>query len=407
MIHVCFGLYDKTGRYSKFTGTTILSMFENTNSDVTVHILHDNTLSQDNRDKFIYLAGKYSQTVKFYNVEQLCADKLTNIDSMFPNAKKTRYTLATFYRFFIPDILPVNIEKCIYLDSDIIVNLDIAELWCVNLGDKILGAIPEVTNKDKVYMTYSVCLKQLVKREDYFNAGVLLINLQNMRVKENILMNGIRFISEDTQSMYLDQDVLNYCFAKENLKLPAKFNRLVKWCKLQGENYISNKIYHYINGNTIESFNLDMRDPFSRLWMEYFMKTPWFDVDTIGRLYAGFQQIHIRLKNSMLQLSTMMLGKSRAFFVAPNSLDAMKKIFSIRNDEKIIRAENNESLKKLIDAMKKSHGKKVFFILLPNFPFQILIQAGFVYGKDFINGFEFLSEANGVPLDSHQLIKAM
>ena len=29
MIHVCFSLYDKTGQYSKFTGTTMLSMFEN------------------------------------------------------------------------------------------------------------------------------------------------------------------------------------------------------------------------------------------------------------------------------------------------------------------------------------------------------------------------------------------
>ncbi|MBQ4404635.1 MAG: hypothetical protein II857_09525 [Selenomonadaceae bacterium] len=32
MIHVCFGLYDKTGRYSKFTGTTICSIFENANT---------------------------------------------------------------------------------------------------------------------------------------------------------------------------------------------------------------------------------------------------------------------------------------------------------------------------------------------------------------------------------------
>ena len=32
MIHVCFGLYDKDGRYSKFTGTTMLSMFENVNT---------------------------------------------------------------------------------------------------------------------------------------------------------------------------------------------------------------------------------------------------------------------------------------------------------------------------------------------------------------------------------------
>ena len=78
MIHVCFGLYDKTGRYSKFTGTAMLSLFENTSADVTVHILHDDTLTQDNREKFIYLAGRYNQAVKFYNVEELCPTRRTH-----------------------------------------------------------------------------------------------------------------------------------------------------------------------------------------------------------------------------------------------------------------------------------------------------------------------------------------
>ena len=73
MIHVCFGLYDKTGSYSKFTGTAMLSLFDNTTSNVTVHILHDNTLTNDNREKFSYVAGRYGQRVKFYNVEKLCA----------------------------------------------------------------------------------------------------------------------------------------------------------------------------------------------------------------------------------------------------------------------------------------------------------------------------------------------
>ncbi len=35
MIHVCFSLYDKTGSYSKFTGTAMLSLFENINTPPT------------------------------------------------------------------------------------------------------------------------------------------------------------------------------------------------------------------------------------------------------------------------------------------------------------------------------------------------------------------------------------
>lgn len=52
MIHVAYG----TGNlYAKFAGTSMLSIFENTTSDVTVHILHDNTLTNDNRDKFSWM----------------------------------------------------------------------------------------------------------------------------------------------------------------------------------------------------------------------------------------------------------------------------------------------------------------------------------------------------------------
>ena len=65
MIHVCFCFRDKTGRYAKFAGTSMLSVFENTDSEVTVHILHDDTLTPDNRDKFSYLAGRFSKFVKF------------------------------------------------------------------------------------------------------------------------------------------------------------------------------------------------------------------------------------------------------------------------------------------------------------------------------------------------------
>ena len=37
MIHVCFGLHDKHGTYSKFTGTAMASIFENLNTPPRVN----------------------------------------------------------------------------------------------------------------------------------------------------------------------------------------------------------------------------------------------------------------------------------------------------------------------------------------------------------------------------------
>ena len=189
--------------------------------------------------------------------------------------------------------------------------------------------------------------------------------------------------------------------------MPSKFNRFIRWARWQKEYEIGRKIYHYTGTNAIISFSLDMNDPFNRLWMKYFIKTPWFDETTMGRLYTGFRQVHVELKNAMANISAVMSGKTRAFFTLPQNVEAIKKTFSIRNDELIIRAEGDAPLKKLIAEMKKAHGKKVFFILLPNFPFNVLIKAGFAFGKDFLNGIEFLSDANGVQLNSYPLIQAM
>ena len=407
MIHVCFGLHDATGRYSKFTGTTMLSMFENSSApphSITVHILHDNTFSTENREKFIYLAGLYGQRVEFHNVDELCAEEIITLHRSMPRISIDRHTIATCYRILAPYVLPKEVEKIVYLDADIIVNLDINELWQIVLDDKILGAVQEIANH-KTYLNmrkiHSTCRDGLVKEDDYFNAGVLLMNLSAFRDEKEKLFEAFKFIGKNPNHIFLEQDVLNYGFSTFALKLPIKFNQFV--VSARSDFTLERKIYHYVS----RSLNFDTRDPFNRLWFKYFVQTPWFDEETIGKLYAGFQQIHVGFKQSMVNLSAAMSGKTRAFFAMPNDVDGLKRFFQIRDDEEIITVENQESLKNLLDAMNASHGRKIFFIMLPKFPFQILIQAGFVPGRDFFNGVEFLSEAQGVPLNSWPLIQAM
>ena len=407
MIHVCFGLYDKTGRYSKFTGTAMLSMFENTNSKVTVHLLHDNTLTPENRDKFSYVAGQYGQLVKFYNVETLCADKIAEFIRLMPSLKTAYSSIATMYRLLLPQLLYPEIEKIIYLDSDIVVNLDIKELWQIKLNGKALAAIPESFNRNDVKFAFGLCKDNVIKAEDYFNAGVLLINLNVFQKKHDTLIRAIKAVSSNPEYKFFDQDVLNYCFSSQALKLSVKFNHFTRNSRAINQVNIRREIYHFAGSNVGHGYGLDFRDPFNRLWMKYFAQTPWFDEETIGRLYAGVQQLHVGFKQSMVNITALMSGKTRAFFALPDNVDGLKRFFQIRDDEEIITADSQESLNKLLNAMNASRGKKVFFIMLPNFPFQILIQAGFAPGRDFVNGLEFLSEAQGLPLNSYPLIQAM
>ena len=402
MIHVCFGLHDKTGHYSKFTGTAMFSLFDNTKSDVTVHILHDNTLTTANRDKFNYLAGHYGQIVKFYNVEKLCADKIRYLLGFMPNIPNLPQSVATCYRFLIPQIF-ADLNKIIYLDSDIIINLDINELWQVELGDKVLAVVPEVQSYVPTNPLHYICREGLVKAEDFFNAGILFMNLERLRREEKILTAGLQFNKEHPECDGNDQSILNYCFATQTVKLPQKFNVLIEYARMNNDFATADRICHYISSSHGKGYGLDTADAYNQLWLKYFVKTPWFDADSIGRLYAGVQRLNFGFTSSLIGLSAMLSGKNRAFFATPKDIDGLKKLFAIRDDEEIIPAENRESLQKLLDAMRTARGRQLFFIMLPGFPFQVLTTAGFVPGKDFVNGLEFLS----VKLNPYPLIKAM
>ena len=362
-------------------------------------------MTRDNRDKFSYLAGHYGQHLKFYNVEELCADKIQKFIQLIPSLKTAYSSIGTMYRFLISQLFSPEIEKIIYLDSDIIVNLDINELWRIELDDKIFAVVPEILNRGELERDFALCREGLVKNEDYFNAGVLLINLTSFRKEKNLVENWANFLKTNPQhGRFFDQDILNYNFSKRTLKLPLKFNRFVIASRRDRETRIEKKIYHFATS----AFSLDMHDPFSRLWMKYFMKTPWFDEGAIGRLYEGVEQMHGGLKTSLISLSAMMSGKTRAFFVTPQDVDTIKKAFSVQKNEDIILAENQDSLKKLIKAMKRSQGKKIFFITMLLFPYNVLLKEGFVFGKDFLNGAEFLSGLNdSMPFDSYPLIKDM
>ena len=372
--------------------------------------MHDNTLTGENIEKFSYLAGRYNQFVKFYNVEKICPEKIKEISNLIPEAETSRVTLGAFYKLLIPKILPKELEKVILLEPDMIVNLDINELWRIELGDKVLAAVTEKENGTDSKKSFLLCSEGTVKSEEYFNTGVMLMNLNVLRKEEETITQGILFRAKNPKQKFFEQTVLNYCFSSRMIKLPLKFNRFVKQERESNAKTAGRKIYHYLGG----ALKLDPTpdDPFNQLWMKYFIKSPWLDEDALGRLCMRFEKIRNDLKERALKMSAIISGKSRAFFIEPQNVKKMIEIFSIRSDEEIIFAENDGSIKKLIDSMKKSEGKSLFFIMTEKigkkkFSFDKLTDEGFVQDKDFVKGWTFLSDKHGMPVNSFPLIESM
>lgn len=411
MIHVCYGLHDGDGRYSKFTGTSILSMFENATTpprSLTVHILHDDTLTADNRDKFSYLAGQYNQIIKFYNVEKICAAELEEIKKLFVNElNRPIFSVGKFYRLLTPQLFDRDIEKIIYLDSDIIVNLDISDLWKIQLEDKSIAAVPEMENGVKVMDYVPSCQKGIVDPNDYFNSGVVVLNLKQIRQSEmDNLHEKIIFRAENPQYIYYDQEILNYCFSTNYLILPNRFNFFVRESTWRNEFKTENRILHYLSG----SVNLNMHNAFCKLWFKYLKKTCWFNEDVIAHFYEELIKLNVQLKDLAVQTSAIMSGKSRVFFTAEGNVERLRQVFYLREGEEIIPAVNEESVQILKESMKASAGKKLYFMLVGEGYYFLradLINEGFVEGRDFVNAMQFLSDAHGIPLDTYNFVKAL
>ena len=409
MIHICYGLYDSDGRYSKFVGTSILSIFENTNKDVTIHILHDNSLTEDNRDKFNYLVGHYDQQIKFYNVEIIAADKISEWKSRIPAIEQSKFSIASIYRLLILDILSNNIGKIIYLDADTLVNRNIDDLWTIELKNQPLAAFPEFD----CGLTYTVdkylINNGLVKTENYFNSGVMLINLEYWRQHKTLIEEGYKFIQTHPECIFFDQDLLNYCFSENYIKLSIDFNRYVDVERLLNRaDTVKRSIYHYLSS----SLEVNMSDILNRLYFEYFVKTPWFNFKFLENTFKVFHEMYDEKQLLLILATKLMAEKSRAFFMEKHNIPIIKSVFDIKEDEEIIDADPiPKSVEKLINSMRNAPNKKVVFILISSLNYgivkNILIQNGFTETKDFVDGRFFLPDQKAVPFKSHFIVKAM
>ena len=133
------------------------------------------------------------------------------------------YTKATYYRFFIPEIFP-EYDRGLYLDCDIAITDDVAKLYHTRLGKNLVGAIAdEIITDIEVFALYSEKVLG-IPRHEYFNAGILVMNLAEMR-RVNIEKQFSELLAVRTYRVAQDQDYLNVlCYGKTTL-VNKKWNK--------------------------------------------------------------------------------------------------------------------------------------------------------------------------------------
>lgn len=176
--------------------------------DTIVHLVGH--LSELNQKKISELASEAFQ-IRF--ISEVPDYSTLPISQRFSN----RLSEAAFWRIALPELLP-DLDKVLYLDSDIIIVNDLAALWQHDVSKVGVGAV-----NDPLLFIQEPWKVLDMRNNHYFNSGVMLVNLDYWRCNQ-VTKQLRRVISENPEWEYNDQHGLNKVLDGSVLFLDDKWN---------------------------------------------------------------------------------------------------------------------------------------------------------------------------------------
>lgn len=266
-IRVVLSIYDPKGFYCRHVGVALTSLFRNTRSRVHVTLLHDSTLTDENRARFRRTAERFDQSIEFIDAFDIATRKGWN-----PDEFAGRSTRGALYRLLIPELF--DCEKVIYLDCDVVVDMDIAALWDVPLGDASLAAAPDYEAQPHRRGILHNRTRSWIMHYDtagYFNSGVLLLNPTRIRQKYDLLSEAAHFYKRYRFcAEFRDQDFLNVTFRRDRQTLDSRFN-----C-FEEERWVSGDAIIHMMGQRKPWF-MPRCTPWDHLYWNTFAESEWRD----------------------------------------------------------------------------------------------------------------------------------
>ena len=198
-IPIFFTVDDK---YVPFLAVALQSLIENSSEKnyYLIKILYT-SITEENQEKI----KKYEK--ENVNIEFVDLNYYIN---KIKNKLYTRdyYSVTTYFRLFIPNLYP-QYNKALYLDCDIVLLADVAELYNIDMGDNLVAAAPDdVIQKIEVFQEYVEKVVGVADYRNYFNAGVLLMNLDELR-KFDFQEKFLYSLEKIKFAVAQDQDYLN------------------------------------------------------------------------------------------------------------------------------------------------------------------------------------------------------
>nr|EAK5729987.1 glycosyltransferase family 8 protein [Campylobacter jejuni] len=212
-IHIFFTINDA---YSGYLSACMISILDNLDRGyIPYFYIIDGGISEKNKNKLKFLNIGREFYVEFIVVNQ-------GLFKNLPNSSQSHISNETNYRFLVSTIKP-NLDKCIFLDVDLVSVGDISKLWEICIDDYYMAAVGDQAPLHPESWTLKLPLPYDYL---YVNTGVTLMNLKKWRednIQELLFQNSAQY-AEILQ--FPDQDTLNITLYKKIKYLSHIYNAM-------------------------------------------------------------------------------------------------------------------------------------------------------------------------------------
>lgn len=260
--------------YAQHAGVMMASLFTHTLKPCRIFVL-TNSLTLENKNKLrsIVTKSQYS-TIQF--IEKNDVEWYFNDFSTGENVKKWSSTM--YLKLFMPLLLPVTIDRALFLDVDIVINSNIMNLYEMDLTKCVIAAAEDwkysIIHKDRL---------KLPSEAHYINSGVMMVNLNQWR-KLNQQFPIRQFMTDNKECIINDQDVFALYFQGNIQYISQKWNVTTYYFERNPRIY--DKFLPLINDirknpyiihfcEPIKPWFKECRHPYRRLYKQYLKQTPW------------------------------------------------------------------------------------------------------------------------------------
>jgi len=195
-----------SNEYSPYACVTIYSIISNSSMKYQYDIVVMNTdISEANKNKILtMIEGRTNISIRFVDVNDFIEGK-----TFYTWAHFTKFT---YFRLLVPDLFS-NYKKVIYLDSDIIVNHDIGELYQTDVEGFLFAAALDTHVAGRLLddacpeRTYYIETLGITDATSYYQCGVSIYNIEefNKSFTPGYLINK----ASNSTFKWLDQDFMN------------------------------------------------------------------------------------------------------------------------------------------------------------------------------------------------------